>query len=795
MKGMIENYWKVAFRNLVRLRFYTLINILGLALAMTIALLIGFYILHEFRYDKFHQGYERIYRVATKGDLSGEYFHVPMTSALMATALKENYNEIEAATRLLNVRQKVMTEAGGTTTYETQLLYADQGFFQVFDFELLAGDPDQVLAEPHQVVITQEAAQKYFGSAQAVGQEMLFNSNNVYTVSGVVKAPPSYSHMDFDCLLSFSSLKDQSKVYELDAWTTFAYHTYVKFKKGTFPERLNMLLEDFFEQQSGYDLDAENIRILPYLQPLASIHLYSHLSDELEPNASIATLFILMLIAFFILGIACFNYVNLATAKSSTRAREVAVRKLMGASRRQLIGQFLSEALIIVFISGLIALFAAELLLPAFNHLANTSLVFQGVLHTQTLVLWGGFLLLIGLLAGAYPAFFLSSYRAIDVLKGQIWGTKGRKNFRSSLVIFQFVVAVVLIISTGMVYRQLDFVRTQNLGFEKDNIIVIPILDSTVAQQNQELQNALKALERVTHVTASSNIPGHGLSGQGYSPNEKKGNTLLIFTFRADVEYVQAMGLHLSSGRNFTNALEDTNAVLVNETLVHKLGWQDPVGQTLRQPGKKYHVAGVFQDMHFTSLHQPVEPMMILPLKDQVRYLSVHIHPREREHTLQAIAKVWEQFDSRYPFQYTELEQEYNRLYHSELKVGRMLLGFTLFAVFIACMGLLGLSAFITEQRTKEIGIRKAMGATVWDIMVKLSYDFARWIFIANLIAWPIAYVALSQWLDDFQYQASMPFWLYLVAALITFVVSIATVNYQALKTAFMDPVIALRDE
>jgi putative ABC transport system permease protein len=795
MKGMIENYWKVAFRNLIRLRFYTLINILGLALGMTIALLIGFYILHELRYDKFHQGYERIYRVATKGDLSGEYFHVPMSSAPMAPALEEQYDEIEAATRLLKVRQKVMTEAAGKNTYETRLLYADKGFFQVFDFELIVGNPDEVLSEPHQVVITQEAANKYFGGSQALGQELLFNSNNVYTVSGIVKDPPSYSHMDFDFLLSFASLEDQPGVYELEAWTTFAYHTYVKFNKGTFPERLNMLFEGFFKEQSGYDLDAENIRILPYLQPLASIHLYSHLSDELEPNASIATLFILMLVALFILGIACFNYVNLATAKSSTRAREVAVRKLMGASRRQLIGQFLSEALIIVFISGLIALFAAELLLPSFNKLANTSLVFQGVLHTQTLVLWAGFLFFIGLLAGAYPAFFLSNYRAIDVLKGQIWGTKGRKSFRSSLVVFQFTVAVVLIISTGMVYRQLDFVRTQNLGFEKDNIIVIPILDSTVARQNLELQNTIKSLEGVSHVTASSNIPGHGLSGQGYTPNEKKGNTLLIFTFRADTEYVQAMGLHLGRGRNFTKAPGDTNAVLVNETLVHKLGWEDPVGQILWQDGRSYMVVGVFQDMHFNSLHQPVEPMMILPLKDQVTYMSVRLLPQKHEHTLQAIAKVWEQFNSRYPFQYTELEEEYNRLYQSELKVGRMLLGFTLLAIFIACMGLLGLSAFITEQRTKEIGIRKAMGASVWDIMIKLSYDFARWILIANLIAWPIAYVALSQWLDDFQYQASMPVWLYLNATFITFFVSIATVNYQALKTAFMDPVIALRDE
>jgi putative ABC transport system permease protein len=795
MKGMIENYWKVSFRNLIRMRFYTLINIFGLALGMTIALLIGFYILHEFRYDKFHEGYERIFRVATKGDLSGQYFHVPMSSAPMGPALQLKYDDIQYATRLLKVRQKVMTESLGNSHYENSLLYADSSFFQVFDFELVAGDPAKVLSKPYQVVITQRAAQKYFKGAPVLGQEVVFNKNNVYTISGIVKDPPSYSHIDFDFLLSFGSLAEQPDLYELNTWTTFAYHTYIKFKKDALPNRYNMLLEVFFERQSGYDLQAENIRIIPYLQPLSSIHLYSHLSDELESSGSIAIIFVLLVVVLFILGIACFNYINLATAKSSTRAREVAVRKLVGASRKQLIGQFLSEALILVFFSGLIALFAAELLLPSFNKLANTSLVFEGFLKAQMLALWVAFLLFIGLLAGAYPAFFLSSYRPIDVLKGQIWELRRKKSFRSSLVVFQFSVAVVLIIATGMVYRQLDFVRTQNLGFEKDHTVVIPLMDSSIAQRSYELRNALKALDGVLHVTASSNIPGHGLSAQGYTPEGSEGKTLLIFSFRADSDYVEAMGLNLTKGRNITKALRDSNAVLVNQTLVHKLGWQDPLGRKLMQPGKSYHIVGVFQDMHFNSLHQAVEPMMIMPLQEQVTYMSVRLDPEKEERTLQAISNLWAQFDNRYPFQYSLLEEVYSRLYSSELKVGRMLLGFTLLAVFIACMGLLGLSAFITEQRTKEIGIRKAMGASVWNIVLKLTYDFAKWVFVANLIGWPIAYWSLSRWLEDFQYQATMPVWLFLNAALITFFVSIATVNYQALKTAFMDPVIVLRDE
>ncbi len=795
MKGMIENYWKVAFRNLVRMRFYTLINIFGLALGMTIALLIGFYILHELRYDRFHEGYERIYRVATKGDLSGQYFHVPMSSAPMGPALQQEYEDIQHTTRILKVRQKVMTEALGNSHYENSLLYVDSSFFKVFSFELTAGNLQEILKKPNQVVITQRAAQKYFKGAPVLGQEIVFKQNKVYTICGIVKDPPSYSHFDFDFLLSFSSLEDQSEEFELNAWTTFAYHTYIKFKEQALPNRYNMLLEDFFEQRAGYDLKADNIRIIPYLQPLSSIHLYSHLSDELEPNGSIATIFILLVVALSILGIACFNYVNLSTAKSSTRAREVAVRKMLGASKKQLIGQFLSEALILVFFSGIIALFAAELLLPSFNKLANTSLVFEGFLKTQTLLIWLAFLFLIGLLAGAYPALFLSAYKPINVLKGQIWELRRKKSFRSSLVVFQFSVAVVLIIVTSMVYRQLDFVRTQNLGFEKDHTVVIPLMDSSITNRSFELRNALKALNGVLHVTASSNIPGHGLSAQGYTPEGQEGHTILVFSFRADTDYVEAMGLNLVNGRNLTKALRDTNAVLVNQTLVHKLGWKDPIGRELKQPGRSYHIVGVFQDMHFNSLHKAVEPMMILPLQEQVTYMSVRLDAEAKEHTLQAIAKVWGRFDNRYPFQYSLLEEVYSRLYSSELKIGRMLLGFTLLAVFIACMGLLGLSAFITEQRTKEIGIRKAMGASVWNIVLKLTYDFARWVFIANIIGWPVAYLFLSRWLDDFQYQASMPIWLFLNAALITFFVSIATVNYQALKTAFMDPVVALRDE
>jgi len=795
MKGMIENYWKVALRNLIRLRFYTLINLFGLALGLTIAMLIGFYILHELRYDKFHPGYERIYRLATKGDLSGQFFNVPMSSAPMGQALADEYDEIAAATRLLRVRQKVMVQSNQEGHYENRMFYANYAFFQVFGYDLLQGNPEKVLASPYQVVITESMAHKYFGTDNVLGQIIVFNQANRYTISGVVADPPSCSHLQFDFLLSASSLEEDEALYGVNNWTTFAYHTYIKFTDDALPKRFNLLLEDYFEKASGYDLAAEHIRIIPYLQPLTDIHLHSHLPEELSDNGSIATLYILVVVALFILGIACFNYVNLATAKSSTRAREVAVRKLVGATRKQLVGQFLSEAMLIVLLAGLIALFATEMLLPAFNKVAHTSIEFSGFLHMQTLGVWCICIVIIGILAGTYPAFFLAAYKPLDVLKGNIWGQRNRKSFRSSLVVFQFSVAVVLIIATAMVYRQVNYVRTQNLGFDKNEVVVLPVLDSTLASRSKSLRNALKVVPGVEHVTASSNIPGNGLTGEGFNAEGTEGRTVLIFSFKADVDYVRAMGLNIKKGRNFTSALRDTNAVLVNETLVTKMGWQNPIGKRLIQEHRVFHVVGVIQDMHFNSLHQAVEPMMIMPLQEHIAYVSIKLHPDLEDEALRQIQQVWTEFDSRYPFQYSLLEDVYNKLYNNEITVGRMLLGFALLALFIACLGLLGLSSFVTEQRTKEIGIRKAMGASVWDIVLKLTYDFARWVFLANLIGWPVAYAILSFWLTDFQYQASMPIWLYLNAAAITFLVSIATVNYQALKTAFMDPVDALRDE
>ena len=795
---MLKNYLFIALRNIKKNKIYSLLNIFGLAFGMAIFILIFLYVRHELSFDRWNQNADRIFRVVQKQPgnvyLGSDRFAV--SPAPLAAALMQEFPEVTAATRIdsashvpLSYKEKHFVEK---TTH-----WADPNFFKVFSIEMISGDPGTALSEPYSILFSESAATKYFGDEDPLGKTVIYRERFDMTVTGVFKDFPKNSHFTMDIILPFDAQTTLSNR-RLDTWGNNSYYTYFLLQEGADPFYLQNKLPAFFKKYSkGKGWETAEF----YLQPLTSIHLYSNLNFEITPNSDIRYIYLFSTIAFLILLIACINYINLATARSVRRAKEVGMRKVVGAHRNQLIKQFLGESTLITFIALLLTLGLIALSLPAFNRFVERDIAFNPINNPELVF---GILIafvIVTILAGGYPAAYISRFRPISALKSTT--ERGKRNvfFRNMLVIFQFVISILLIFSTMIVRSQLRYIQNREMGYNREHIVVIKPRDNRLRKQIDTFKTELRSNPNVIAVSASSSLPNH-ISSSTFAkwPGKPDNLDIPIYVCESDYNFVDVFELKLVLGRNFSREFpSDAKGVfLINESAAKALGWDTPLGKEFSHWGNENpagKIVGVLKDFHMHSLHQEIKPLYIFHKTDISSYVSIKITGENIPGTLAFIKETFKTFSPAYPFEYSFFDEIFNRAYKSEQKIGRLFSTFTLLTIFIACLGLFGLASFTAEARTKEIGIRKVLGASIPNIIGLLNQEYVRKVILATLIAWPLGFYAMSKWLQNFHYRISLGIFPFLASGLLALVIALMTVSFQTFRAAAVNPVDSLHYE
>ena len=797
---MLRNYITVTVRNLVRQKGFAIINILGLTIGLTVSALIILYIVHELGYDRFHENAENICRVAIKGEMSGQALDIAVSSPPIGPALKSDYPEVVDYTRIDLPHNSLLTY-GEEKYYEGNVLFADSSFFKIFSVPFLYGDPATALEVPRSIVLPISVARKYFGDEYPVGKVLRYNDQTDLTVTGVCEDYPDNSHFTFQSIISFSTVAEMRGDWWLNTWGNLSMYTYILLDKNANLDSLMAKMPEFFEKYMSEEVQEADVSFELYLQPITSIHLHSNLMAEIGDNSDVSYIYILIAITIFILILASINFMNLSTAKSANRAREVGIRKVVGSSRPHLIRQFIGESVIISLISLFIAFFLIELILPTFNNIIGKNLDMQYILDWQLTL---GFVLLaviVGVFAGSYPAFYLSAFNPIRVLQGRMKVGSSNSLLRNILVFFQFTVSIALIIGTVIIYRQLTYITKKDLGFESSHIVIIPLRNDETRSKGQVIKDEFLTHPNVLSATLSNGYPAGELAATGYFPEGYSDkDPWLIYHFAVGPDFIdKTMNMQIIDGRNFSPEFTtDSTAVLINEVLLKRLAWDDPIGKIInsdRTPPTPYKIIGVIKDFHNQSLHQQINPIMLRFLRGQPRYLIIKLMPDQPSVTLLALEKAWKSINPEIPLNYEFLDERIAGFYEYEQKMGKIFIYFTLFALLIAALGLYGLASFISEQRTKEIGIRKAMGSTVARIAYILSWDFAKPVLLANIVAWPLAWYTMNKWLQNFSFRIDPAWWIFPAAALVTLLLALITVNIQTIRVASVNPVDSLRYE
>lgn len=785
---MLKNYLKIALRTFGRHKGYTFINVAGLAVGLACFLLIALYVQDELRYDRFHENADRIVRVQKENDLT-------VTPTIVAPLFKRTFPEVEEAARLYNISgfSPQIVRYGERVFQEERFFYADSTVFDVLTLPLVAGTPESALNRASTIVISESMAQKYFGDENPMGKLLQVGPERQFEVTGVMEDLPSASHVQFDFLASFAS----THWAEREIWGSANFLTYLLL---TDPSAIHPLRRKIAEQMAearaaGEVYDGFELNLVP----LTSIYL------DFEGHRTYVYLF--SAIALLILLIACINYMNLATARAARRAQEVGVRKVSGAHRGQLMRQFYGESALLVVFALAVALALAALALPLFNALSGKSLSlghFQDPLLLLTLL---GIGVVVSLVAGSYPALLLSSFRPAQVLKGAYRTSRGGVFFRKGLVVFQFAISVFLLVATAVVFSQLRYVQTTNLGFDKEQVVVLPFGDRALHEMRTMLKDALLQHANVLHVAAINRVPGYQWSGYGLTIEGldlQEGEMFPIVGVPADKDAIETLGLELIAGTGFptSESYQPDSAryvYIVNETTLRQLGWtpEEALGKrmSLSDSRRTGELVGVVKDYHFLSLHEPFYPLAYFIEPWQANHLVVKIAPDDVPGTLAAIRGTWERMVPHRPFEFSFLDEQLDALYRSEQQISQIFSVFAILAVLIACLGLFGLAAYAAEQRTKEIGVRKVLGATVPQIVMLLSKEFTRLVLVAFVVAVPLAYIAMQRWLDSFTFRIDVPWWLFLAAGLATLAIAWLTVSYQSVRAALSDPAKSLRYE
>ena len=808
---MLKNFFINGLRSVRKQPGYIALNIGGLAVGMTSFLFITLYVADELSYDRFHKNYENIYRVKVIGRMAGGEINQAITAAPMAQAMLKDYPEVLQATRVRGMGDWLI-RFGDKKFNEEGVLFADSTFFDVFGFILLKGDPSTALVRPRSMILTEEYAKKYFGDNDPMGQRMNVESDTVlYTVTGVIQNVPDNSHIKFDMLASMSTYPGQANS---QFWINHNFYTYIIARDGTDKNILQGKLQEMVIKYVGPQLKeiigqtVEDFRkagndFSYVLEPLKDIHLKGATQYNLESPGSLKTVYIFAVIAILILLVAIINYINLATAKSAARAKEVGIRKVSGANKSGLIFQFLGESLIIVAIATLIALCLVYILTPAFNQLAGKDLSFRLIGNIQGIISLIALVIIIGISSGIYPAFVLASYNPAEVLKGTMSPGSMSKRFRGILVVFQYSVSIVIIIGSIVVYNQLNFMIKKDIGFSKDNLIVIRRVDA-FWQQMESFRTQLLEIPGVEKAGFSSSVPGTNFNNNAFfNDGDPEKNTYLINQTNVSFDFPEALGVQLTEGRFFSREYgTDSTAVLINEAAVKLLGLQDPVGKFILEPSgpqqwQKLKIIGVMKDFNIESMHKAITPVCFTVSRggggDQ--FAAVRISGKDIHGTLSAIEDKWQKFTSNMPFQYDFFTDRWNNLYSSEMKTGKIFLIFSFLAIFIACMGLIGLVAYITNKRTKEIGIRKSYGASNQIVLSLLSKEVIYLIALSSVVAYPVAYFGSKYWLEGFASRISVNPIIFIIATLIALLIGWISTCYQTIKAANYNPAIALRIE
>ncbi len=793
---MLKNYFVAAIRNLYKNKGFTVINILGLSIGLASFVLISLYVYHEVSFDRYHANAGRIFRIVENLKTENEMLYQSTSSPPMGPALQREFPEVESYVRLLGT--DMLVRRGDIVFNEEECYFADSTLFKIFSFPLIAGDERTALAEPHTLVLTRSAAQRYFGKDEALGQTLQIDKEQ-YKVTGVMEDVPENSHFRFTIVASFSTWSMPNKQYESTAWFWNSFNTYILLRDGQQIDGLRAKMKGFIDRNvSKGDMYYED---LP-LQALTDIYMKeTPRSWENGKRGSLSNLYILSLIAFFILIIASFNYVNLATARASRRLKEVGLRKVLGAQRRMLIAQFLSESFLVSFLATAFGAGISWAVLPLFNTMLDTTLSLA-MLPVQYSV--GGFVglaVLLGLFSGIYPAIIISGFSPLDIFRPSLRGFFSHQFFRRVLVSVQFVISITLVAGTLLVFNQLSLVRNQNLGFKKDATLLMPLNGNRdVRERIEVVKEQLLKVPGLVSVTASHTVPGQSttnLFGMVEVQDGKMSPTNINTNF-VDHDFLTAYGIPLVAGRNFSKALpaDDTAAFIVNETAMRDLGWtpQTAIGKKIDQ-NRKGTVIGVCQDFHYRSLHHAIEPLLLTINRYAYNTLSLKIHSDNIPAVVASLDAQWKQIAPGYPFAYSFLDQDYDKLYRADAQLGRVASVFSGLAIFVGCLGLLGLTSFAVERRVKEMSIRKVLGASVGNIIMIISWEFIALIGVAFVLSVPLTYYLVSKWLANFTERISIGPVSFVVAGISVLVLAWSTVSFLSFRAATTNPSQALRQD
>lgn len=802
---MLKNYLTIALRNLLRHKMFSFINILGLAIGMAACLLIMQYVSFELSYDSFHQNGDRIYRIPVESYLANGQFEYTDAGAppAMGPALKQDFPEVADYVRLHWVYDGAVISYQDVRFREEKIYYAEPSFLSIFSFPLIHGNAHTALNEPNTALLTQSTARKYFGNEDPVGKVIQFNGKQNLLITGILRDVPVNSHLQFGALISFATLAQAEKE-SMNSWDWYNFYTYLLLQPNTDPKAFAAKLPAFIEKYQGENMRKKNYGLRLFLQQLSDIQLNNTVSYEIEVRGNRHSVYFLSLIALFIVVIAWVNYVNLSTAKAAERAKEVSIRKVVGSTQPQLIGQFLLESVLINLIAATVAIFLAYITLPFFHKLVGKSIPFTFWDNKQFL-LYMVAMLLAGMLASAfYPAFVLSSFKPVQILKGRASGGNRGIWLRKSLVVVQFAASVALIIGTLVVYRQLQFMRGQDLGVNVDQTLVIrapQVRDSTYATSKFTFKTELLRHPAVRSATFSNCIPGEEITdtaGNVHRKGEKdkEGNYSLVWI---DYDFIPAYEMKMVAGRNFSEQFStDKQAVILNETAARTLGFSSPneaVNETILVRDEEKKVVGVVKDYHQRSLRNSHEPIVFIGDLSRSVYFSLKVSPANVSTTIAAVKVDYDAKFAGNPFEYFFLDEYFNRQYQADQQFGQAFAFFAGLAIFVACLGLFGLASFTTIQRTKEIGVRKVLGASVPDILLLLSRDFLQLVLISFVIAVPLSWYTMHQWLQNYAFRTALQWWLFVLPGSLILLIALLTVSYQSIKTALINPVKSLRNE
>ncbi len=799
---MFQNYLSVAVRNLRRHPAYSLINIAGLAIGMATCILILLYIQDELSYDRYHPQADRAYRIVDDIESGGQTVQTAGTPTAWGPALKRDFPEIEFLVRMRGTGSAWVVDLGNTIYYERKVIWAEPELFEMFSMPLVSGDPGTALVEPYSMVISEDLAFKYFGADDPMGKVVNLDNRWDFTVTGVMKNIPTNSHMRPDMFVSYTTMNVTRFRYLGDWEYHLNLYTYIRLRENVSPDEFEAKLPAFLERHAGDQYREAGISLRPSLQPLVDIHLYSNRESEHEPNGDIRYVALFMAIVFLILIIACINFINLATARSEMRAREVGVRKVMGANRIQLIRQFLGESVLMAGLAAIVAVIMVQFALPGVNEIAGKQLALP---LTDWIVLAALALgtALIGLTAGSYPAAYLSGFLPAVVMKGNPETGKKGLGMRQALVVIQFSMSIFLLVSAAVIYDQLEYIQTKRLGFDKEHVMVVPITGSHQIPNTPVLKQRLAGMPGVAGIATTTGLPGMRVlpimevRPEGMRPEDH----LMMATLHVDENFLDVMNIDVVAGRNFSPdwGTDTTRGVLLNETAVRYLGWGAPADAIGRQferlsfegvvPGR---VIGVVRDFHLRTIHEEIEPAAIMTSTYHI-FVLIRIEPEGISETIGRIEEVWNDVDPRFPLDYTFLDEDFDALYRTDHQLGEIFVVFAFLAIFVACLGLLGLASFSIQQRTREIGIRKVVGSSVSGIVMLLSKDFMKYVLLANVIAWPLAYFIMGNWLQNYAYAAEIRFEWFLAGGVLALVIAWLTIGAHAVVASRRNPVNALR--